>query len=255
MPIWKIISKKTAYINDAFLYYYFTHDSSIMTASANSFRFFTDLFKAYDHTLATARRLSLLKNNRKFLLVFILKFLFGRFNGFLEKFPENFNYAVELMSDFIKRNRELTFTEKKLNKSIAKFFRYIISQERITQEQFDDIMKYYPFTEYFLEIQNIFKELNNKGFTRFAIWGAGKFGAKFAMLCRDLDIHVEITDKNPKLLGTVLPSGHIVKPFEELAAQTDAIIVTNSRFYDNIAEEAKQYGNFEIVNMQHILAL
>jgi hypothetical protein len=69
---------------------------------------------------------------------------------------------------------------------------------------------------------------------RLCLWGAGPNGTEFSKLFGKLNIPILITDINVKTHGKLMPNGSVVKAWEDVRGETDAVIVCGSGYYDDV---------------------
>lgn len=71
---------------------------------------------------------------------------------------------------------------------------------------------------------------------KITIWGAGIRGKRLAKTMKELDIPFHITDRDPRKHNNEI-SGVLVKPWQEVKADTEVVIVAISGVFDEVVEE------------------
>lgn len=99
---------------------------------------------------------------------------------------------------------------------------------------------------------HIIIEYINNNFTKIALWGAGLYGRKFMSKVKKSELKIDvIIDQDEDKCGTKLEGINIKKPNEINLNNIDLVLITNSRYAEEIYATAKKYNNkIKVLDLQ-----
>lgn len=125
------------------------------------------------------------------------------------------------------------YKEKRLNEEHANYFGYY--EEKY--EKIDSLL-------------HCFKKQNKV----VGIWGAGKKGTDFLLICdKDREYIKYVLDSNKQLYDTATISGHKITCFNEVCNEIDIILVMNRFYYSGIMNQVKKQSKIQLLNLDVFL--
>lgn len=235
--LWHIAADKVAYVKEK-LYYYIQRTGSICNVTDVRVKYnrIKDIFKCIQFIFGTDFFNSTSTQLKDAVYVYLFNsFLFSVFHFVVINCPERLKewcgglrqirdiYNVTCDNEVFNRNYQALSV-----KNLLKFI-----DENVENLNFIENANQYCASFESRKIADRLYDLNKR---RFVIWGAGKRGKRLAEYLTEFNIPFEITDKNPDLHGIEIGSA-MIKPWEELAEHTDAVIVSTLNIYHSVVTE------------------
>lgn len=241
-----LLSKRVAVLREPMYKYWI---NPVGTGSFND-SVYEKMLHAEKKIRCEAERLYLYEPYREELDFFFTKCALINAWGFMEDrnnystFPsERFCHVVKEFCEFMPEFMNNKYFEQKVNVRNQALFR--IGRMGVAQ------VRYFRQHETELLEWNTHSLLDRYKNRRIAIWGAAQRGKSFLeKYDASAEIISNVIDKDERLHGERMPTGHLIVPYEECSDKLDSIFIMNHNYFDEIVSGVDNKYGIEFVDYE-----